>query len=195
LPRRGIFTDPTDIEHVRILSPLLPESGIHRVWVSPERRRPVQGQTRPRPPSGRLGVVFRIVVSRSHHPYRLRRWPRRADAPHSRAQMMAVRKEAWSAAQARSGRPDRAASASRPPRMRPTMAYLRFLAKPFAGHQARPRQQWSKPPASWNTSPKAKISVMIRPRYSDTFGKSWIEASVPAACPVPSTGRTTSPSE
>ena len=30
--------------------------------------------------------------------------------------------------------------------------------------------------------PKAKISVMISPRYSDTFGNSWIAALPLAAC-------------
>ena len=28
---------------------------------------------------------------------------------------------------------------------------------------------------SWKTRPKDRISVMISPRYSETFGRSWIE--------------------
>jgi hypothetical protein len=38
---------------------------------------------------------------------------------------------------------------------------------------------------SWNTRPKAKISVMISPRYSETLGSSMIEASPdPPTCSI-----------
>ena len=131
-------------------------------------------------------VSRRLCASLSREP--LRPASSRSSAP----QRSKSRREGWSAGQDRSATSDRAASAPRRRRRRGRSHICAWRPGPAAEVMpARTRSVATT--GSWNTRPKAKISVMISDRYSETRGRSWI-AACPPFPPAPSTGRTTSPS-